>query len=209
MNINHSAGQRGTQVSFQASGRLIDVIYRECATGLSIGHHQVNEPKRPIDGVRQRRPGGQQKTANKGTSTGDMAQPDRTPTPAAASQLAEFCDSTLHPRLSSEGDNTNPLKSPLNLDYGRGAIDASQVRVDSANISDAGVTVAADVLSQFNLTADTRPTMLVMPGVLLMTNHLQKQEILRAIEELQYRQDELKVDFSRAILALVSKLQLL
>ena len=204
-----STGQSLTPVSCHPSRRLIDVVYGQCAQEVSPGHNQVNEPKRQSDSAVQRPPSDQRKTAQRQTATRDGALPKPHRTRAGANPAAKFCEPFSHSNLLSDGDNAALVESSLDVDYGRAALDASRVRVDVAKISEAGVTVAADVLSQFNLNADARPTMLIMPGALLMTNHPQKQEILRAIEELQYRQDELKVDFSRAILALVSKLQLL
>lgn len=103
--------------------------------------------------------------------------------------------------------DTTSSPETLYSDYAQQRIDASYVNIESANIVESGIDIDAATLKQFNLGADSEATMLMMPGLLIMTNHPKKQEIMRAIEELQYRQDELKVDFSRAILALIRSME--
>lgn len=62
-----------------------------------------------------------------------------------------------------------------------------------------GIQLMPEWLESFGFNKGSQSTMLVMPEYLVITTHPKLRQQLAGLQELQYRQDELKADFSFAI----------
>lgn len=67
------------------------------------------------------------------------------------------------------------------------------------------ITLTPRLLSPFGFTSDTPAMVLMTPGCLVITTQPEQQAVLRAITELQLRQDETKQDFTDAIQGLLAR----
>lgn len=92
-------------------------------------------------------------------------------------------------------------------DYSVNQFTASHVCVSQVSVGSEGVVLEKESLQEFNFLSGTQASVLMMPGFVVITNHPGKENILKAIEELQYRQDELKQDFSQAIINLAKSVK--
>ncbi len=91
--------------------------------------------------------------------------------------------------------------------YDSSQFSASHVGVKQVKIDNDGLSLKSHWLDEFNFVRDSESSLLMLPGFLIMTNHPGKQRLIKAIEELQYRQDELKQDFSQAIIHLAQSIR--
>ena len=120
------------------------------------------------------------------------------------------------PSVNSANINENPFTRPNTehaehievLDIELNDIDASGIDIKSSDIKSPdiksnGIHIEAAQLETFYLNAGENLKCLVQPGYMVITTLPHKHKILEAIEELHYRQDELKQDFSLAIAQLV------
>ena len=92
-------------------------------------------------------------------------------------------------------------------DYSASQFTASHVGVQKVEISGGGIALNEDCMQEFNFMEGAEASVMIMPGFMVVTNHPGKEKVIKAIEELQYRQDELKVDFSQAIIELVKSVK--
>lgn len=75
--------------------------------------------------------------------------------------------------------------------------------VNNIRIKNNGLWLKPKPLCTYGFNSNTQATILFTQGTILITNQPHKQQLLSAIKELQYRQDELKQDYSQAINALL------
>ena len=66
-----------------------------------------------------------------------------------------------------------------------------------------GITLHAEFLTDFGFELQQSATLFITQGKIIITTDSQLCNVLDAIEELQFRQDELKQDFEPAIYALI------
>ena len=71
--------------------------------------------------------------------------------------------------------------------------------VKNLTISSTGLSLKSKWLTPYNFIEGGEASMLVLPEYLVVTTHPALRQQLAAIQELQFRQDELKQDFSFAI----------
>lgn len=79
---------------------------------------------------------------------------------------------------------------------------SDQVNIKHVQVSGKGVRLKPSMLESFNFSKGSQASCLFLPGLVVLTNHPDKLTIFRAIEELQYRQDETKQDFAVPIMQL-------
>lgn len=91
--------------------------------------------------------------------------------------------------------------------YNTSSFNASHVCVKEVTVETDGLTLKKHWLQEFNFMENSEASLLMLPGYLVLTNHPGKQRLIKAIEELQFRQDELKEDFSNAIIHLAQNIR--
>ena len=115
----------------------------------------------------------------------------------------------VNPDLSANPSNTSENSSiSLNTEH----IEVASLDADAIEESD-GIHINAAQLAKLNMAASNMESLnngkasevkcLMLPGYVVFTNLPCKLKTLDAIEELLYRQDELKKDFSLPIMQLV------
>lgn len=87
------------------------------------------------------------------------------------------------------------------------AFSSSHISVKQINVDNDGLLLKKHWLAEYNFMESTEASLLLLPGYLVVTNHPGKQKFIKAIEELQFRQDELKEDFSGAIISLAKQVR--
>ncbi len=73
------------------------------------------------------------------------------------------------------------------------------LNIEHFEVSDKGITLESSWLTAFNFNVGSKVSCLLRPGYLVITNQSAKLQTLNGIEELQFRQDESKRDFSMSI----------
>lgn len=97
------------------------------------------------------------------------------------------------PRVGG-GVNPNPANNPFNC-----------LNVEHLKVSEDGIIIESSWLESFNFEPDTTARCLIRPGYLVITNLPDKLRIFDGLEELLYRQDEIKQDYSLPIAQLAQQ----
>ncbi len=79
--------------------------------------------------------------------------------------------------------------------------------VKDFRIKSQGIDLKAKWITPFGFTQNTDVSMLVLPEYLVLTTQPNLRQQIAAIQELQFRQDELKQDFGHAILSLATHMR--
>ena len=84
--------------------------------------------------------------------------------------------------------NPNPSATPFN-----------RINVEHLAVSDGNIVIESSWLESFNFAPDSTARCLIRPGYLVITNLPDKLKTLDGLEEMLYRQDETKQDYSLPI----------
>lgn len=101
------------------------------------------------------------------------------------------------------GVNPDPSVISSNTDENSSiSLNTEHIEVSLFEIDEEGFGMNAFSMEKWNMGEGTEVKCLMLPGYMVITNLPHKLKTLDAIEELLYRQDELKNDFSLPILQL-------
>lgn len=92
-----------------------------------------------------------------------------------------------------EGGGVNPIPSS------NATNSINCMNVERLEVSEEGIVVSASCLESFNFAPDTEVRCFIRSGYLVITNLPGKLKTLDGLEELLYRQDETKQDYSLPI----------
>lgn len=79
--------------------------------------------------------------------------------------------------------------------------------VKDFRIKENGMCLKSKWITPFGFTQNTHVSMLVLPEYLVLTAQSNLRQQMMAIQELQFRHDELKQDFSQAIMSLAENMR--
>lgn len=80
---------------------------------------------------------------------------------------------------------------------------ADEFHIEHFDIKEEGITLGAELLEAFGLTPETRVTVMLCDGQVVITSQAHKRSLFKSAEELQMRQDETKKMHGYAIRSLL------
>ncbi len=102
-----------------------------------------------------------------------------------------------------EGGGVNPNSPAISTNTSKNPF--VSLNIEHIEVSNEGIHIKLPLLESFNMDVGSKVRCLLQKGYLVITNLPHKIKTLDAIEELQYRQDETKRDFTLPIAQLAQQ----